>query len=99
MPITFEIEDDDSAVGPAISAAIADEAAPGSGSERDAVGVLLAGDVGDCLAGQAVNHQSMGGSRHVEPVGCRVEGEVIPGALTTDFKGIDDSPCGAGGLL
>ena len=48
------------------------------GDDGYAVGDLLAGNVAEGLAGVGVDDQGVGAARDEEPMGCGVDGEVIP---------------------
>ncbi len=72
--VGLEIEDDDCAV----SAAVGDEPATYFRDDGYTVSVLLTGNVAEGLAGIRVDDHGVGASGDEEPMGCRVDGEVVP---------------------
>src|ERR1019366_3788449 len=71
---------------------VTDESAARLGNDRDAMGDLLTGDIGDGLAGFGVDHHGVRATRHVQPVRWRFDGEIVPPSLTANRKFLNDLP-------
>ena len=60
--------------------------------ERYAVSVLLPRNVRYDLAGLGIDHHRMSCPGNKQPMRLRVDGEIIPAALATDLKCLQDLP-------
>src|SRR5215472_17567843 len=67
------------------------------GNEGDAVGDLLAWEIGKNLTGGGVDDHGVGAARDVEPMSLGIDGEIVPAAFAADGEALSDGPIGLGG--